>query len=66
MESLSYELNVEAAKIAKSAICEFKSSAPKFVAGAVGPTNRTLSLSPDVNDPGFRAVTWDEVVDALR
>jgi 5-methyltetrahydrofolate--homocysteine methyltransferase len=64
MESLSYELNVEAAKIAKSAICEFKSSAPKFVAGAVGPTNRTLSLSPDVNDPGFRAVTWDEVVDA--
>ncbi len=64
MESLSYELNVEAAKIAKSAINEFKSSAPKFVAGAVGPTNRTLSLSPDVNDPGFRAVTWDEVVDA--
>lgn len=64
MESLSYELNVEAAKIAKSAISEFKSSAPKFVAGAVGPTNRTLSLSPDVNDPGFRAVTWDEVVDA--
>lgn len=64
MESLSYELNLEAAKIAKSAIAEFKSSAPKFVAGAVGPTNRTLSLSPDVNDPGFRAVTWDEVVDA--
>lgn len=64
MESLSYELNVEAAKIAKSAISEFKSCAPKFVAGAVGPTNRTLSLSPDVNDPGFRAVTWDEVVDA--
>lgn len=64
MESLSYELNLEAAKIAKSAINEFKSSAPKFVAGAVGPTNRTLSLSPDVNDPGFRAVTWDEVVDA--
>ena len=64
MESLSYELNVEAAKIAKSAITEFNSSTPKFVAGAVGPTNRTLSLSPDVNDPGFRAVTWDEVVDA--
>ncbi len=64
MESLSYELNLEAAKIAKSAIAEFKSSSPKFVAGAVGPTNRTLSLSPDVNDPGFRAVTWDEVVDA--
>ncbi|MGQ0827407.1 MAG: methionine synthase [Bacteroidota bacterium] len=68
MESLVYELNYESAKIAKEAIQEFykefpeNASVPKFVAGAIGPTNRTLSLSPNVNDPGFRAVTFDEMV----
>ncbi len=70
MESLAYELNFESAKIAKEAIEEFKkefpefASVPKFVAGAFGPTNRTLSLSPNVNDPGFRAITFDELVTA--
>ncbi len=64
MQELAYELNVESAKIAKEAIKEFGGSTPKFVAGAIGPTNRTLSLSPNVNDPGFRAVTFDEMVEA--
>jgi 5-methyltetrahydrofolate--homocysteine methyltransferase len=70
MQSLAYELNVESAKIAKEAIQEFYkefpqfASIPKFVAGAIGPTNRTLSLSPNVNDPGFRAITFDELVTA--
>ncbi|MBA3707176.1 MAG: homocysteine S-methyltransferase family protein, partial [Bacteroidetes bacterium] len=68
MQSLAYELNYESAKIAKEAIQEFYkefpefASIPKFVAGAIGPTNRTLSLSPNVNDPGFRATTFDELV----
>jgi len=70
MEELVYELNYESAKIAKEAIAEFKkefrefANVAKFVAGAIGPTNRTLSLSPNVNDPGFRAVTFDEMVTA--
>ncbi|HKO79608.1 MAG TPA: homocysteine S-methyltransferase family protein [Chitinophagaceae bacterium] len=68
MQSLAYELNVAAAKCARQAIVEFnelrKEGASKFVAGAIGPLNKTLSLSPDVNNPGFRAVTFDEVVDA--
>ncbi len=68
MEELAYELNYESAKIAKEAIAEFKkefpefANVPKYVAGAFGPTNRTLSLSPNVNDPGFRATTFDEMV----
>jgi 5-methyltetrahydrofolate--homocysteine methyltransferase len=70
MQSLAYELNYGSAKIAKEAIQEFYkeypefASIPKFVAGALGPTNRTLSLSPNVNDPGFRAITFDELVTA--
>jgi 5-methyltetrahydrofolate--homocysteine methyltransferase len=64
MQSLAYELNVAAAQCAKAAIKEFNSPVPKFVAGAIGPLNKTLSLSPDVNNPGFRAVTFDEVVTA--
>ena len=64
MEALAYELNVAAAKIAKEAIAEFHSPDPKFVAGAIGPLNKTLSLSPDVNNPGYRALTFDEAVDA--
>jgi 5-methyltetrahydrofolate--homocysteine methyltransferase len=71
MQSLAHELNVAAAKCARSAIEQYqaenpksKIQNPKFVAGAIGPLNKTLSLSPDVNNPGFRAVTFDEVVEA--
>ncbi len=70
MQDFAYELNYESAKIAKESIQEFykefpeKASVAKFVAGAIGPTNRTLSLSPNVNDPGFRAITFDELVEA--
>ncbi len=70
MESLVYELNYESAKIAKEAIAEFKKEFPqfagvaKFVAGAMGPTTKLASMSPNVNDPGFRAVTFDELVAA--
>jgi 5-methyltetrahydrofolate--homocysteine methyltransferase len=71
MQELAYELNVAAAKCARNAIEEFQKNSPsaidhspKFVAGAIGPMNKTLSLSPDVNNPGFRSVTFDEVADA--
>lgn len=70
MQSLAYELNVAAARCAREAISRFKAAgkaAPDggpWVAGAIGPLNKTLSLSPDVNNPGFRAVHFDEVVDA--
>lgn len=70
MQSLAYELNVAAAKCAKDAVKEFiaenPTTTPKYVAGAIGPLNKTLSLSPDVNNPGFRAVTFDEVVTAYK
>ncbi|MCS6905413.1 MAG: methionine synthase [Bacteroidia bacterium] len=61
MQHLVYEMNVASARIAKKAIEDFASATPRFVAGAIGPTNRTASLSPDVNDPGFRAVTFDQL-----
>jgi 5-methyltetrahydrofolate--homocysteine methyltransferase len=64
MEDLVYELNYESAKIARKACDEFTAinpDKPRFVAGAIGPTNRTASLSPDVNDPGYRAITFDEL-----
>ena len=69
MQSLAYEINVAAAKVAKEAIEEFErentlNKGAHFVAGALGPLNKTLSLSPDVNDPGFRALTFDEAVEA--
>ena len=66
MEALAYELNVEGARLAKEAarIAQEKDGRPRFVAGAIGPTNRTASISPDVNDPGFRAVTFDELAQA--
>lgn len=64
MQSLAYEMNVAAAKCARDAVKEFNSPEPKFVAGALGPLNKTLSLSPDVNNPGFRSITFDEAVDA--
>ena len=67
MESLVYELNVAAASIARRAADKFSKAEPnkpRFVAGAIGPTTRTASLSPDVNNPGFRAITFDQLVDA--
>lgn len=64
MEDLVYEMNLEAAKIAKEVAIEFTEKEPhkpRFVAGSMGPTNKVASLSPDVNDPGYRAVTFDEL-----
>ena len=64
MEELADELNFESAKIARKVCDEFTSKnpeKPRFVAGSIGPTNKTASLSPDVNDPGFRAITFDEL-----
>ncbi|WP_420318189.1 homocysteine S-methyltransferase family protein [Ekhidna sp.] len=64
LEDLVYELNYQSAKIAREAADEFTKNEPdkpRFVAGAMGPTNRTASLSPDVNDPGFRAITFEEL-----
>ena len=64
MGDLAYELNFAAATIANEAVKEFNSPIPKFVAGAVGPTTKLSSMSPNVNDPGFRSVTFDELVEA--
>ena len=67
MQSLAYELNVASATCARKAADEYTAkdpSKPRYVAGAIGPLNKTLSLSPDVNNPGFRAVTFDEVAAA--
>lgn len=64
MGDLAYELNFAAARIANEAVKEFNSPVPKFVAGAVGPTTKLSSMSPNVNDPGFRSVTFDELVEA--
>jgi 5-methyltetrahydrofolate--homocysteine methyltransferase len=67
LEHLAYELNFESAKIAKEVADEFTRqdpSKPRYVAGAFGPTNRTASISPDVNNPGYRAINFDQLVDA--
>ncbi len=67
LEEVVYELNVAAARIAKEACVaatETTPDCPRFVAGAIGPLNKTLSLSPDVNDPGYRAMTFDQARDA--
>ncbi|MFC5269977.1 methionine synthase [Adhaeribacter terreus] len=67
LESLVYELNYESARIAKEIAIEIEAKTPnkpRFVAGAIGPTNRTASLSPDVNRPGYRAISFDELVTA--
>ncbi|AWW33335.1 5-methyltetrahydrofolate--homocysteine methyltransferase [Echinicola strongylocentroti] len=67
LSHLAYELNVEAAKIAKESAMAYSQKTPeqpRFVAGAVGPTNRTASISPDVNDPGYRAVNFDQLSEA--
>jgi 5-methyltetrahydrofolate--homocysteine methyltransferase len=64
LEDFVYELNYESAKIAREVADEFTAKdpdKPRFVAGSIGPTNRTASMSPDVNDPGFRAVTFDDL-----
>ena len=64
MEEYVYELNYQSAKIAREVADEFKETEPdkpRFVAGSIGPTNRTASMSPDVNDPGYRAVTFDDL-----
>src|SRR5262245_58655163 len=73
MEELSYELNLAAAQLAKDAAQEWEKrdrSRPRFVAGAIGPTTKTASISPDVNDPGFRNISFDALAaaygDALR
>ncbi|WP_394658232.1 homocysteine S-methyltransferase family protein [uncultured Novosphingobium sp.] len=64
-EHLVREINVESAKLARKLADEYaaKDGRPRFVAGAIGPTNKTLSLSPDVNDPGYREIDWDTLVD---
>lgn len=67
LEHAVYDINFQSAKIAKEVADEFTAkdpSKPRFVAGSIGPTNRTASLSPDVNDPGYRAVTFDGLVEA--
>lgn len=69
MEDLVYELNYESARIAKEVANEFTKkdpNRPRFVAGSIGPTNKTASMSPDVNDPGFRAVSFDELRRAYK
>ncbi len=66
LQHLAKELNVAAARLARSAADEYTARTPdkpRFIAGSIGPTNKTLSLSPDVNNPGYRAVTFQEVVD---
>ena len=67
-EGLVREINVESARLARSIADEFqaKDGRPRFVAGAVGPTNKTLSLSPDVNDPGYREIDFDYLKDVYR
>ena len=67
LEHVAYEMNLQAAKIARKVADEFNlitPDKPRFVAGAIGPTNKTASLSPDVNNPGFRGVTFDELKEA--
>ncbi len=65
LEDLVYELNFQSAKIAREVADEFTDK-PRFVAGSIGPTNRTASMSPDVNDPGFRAVNFDDLKIAYK
>jgi 5-methyltetrahydrofolate--homocysteine methyltransferase len=67
LEDFVYEINYHSAKIARKVADEFTAlnpNKPRFVAGSIGPTNRTASISPDVNDPGFRGITFDELVTA--
>ena len=69
LEKYVYDINFQSAKIAKEVCVEFMKEFPgknKYVAGSIGPTNRTASISPDVNDPGFRGITFDELVNAYE
>ena len=69
LEAVAYELNLEAAKLAARVADEWTAKTPdqpRFVAGSIGPTTKTLSISPDVNDPAFRAITFDEMRDAFK
>jgi 5-methyltetrahydrofolate--homocysteine methyltransferase len=69
LESAVYDINFQSAKIAREVADEFTArepNKPRFVAGSMGPTNRTASISPDVNDPGFRAISFDELVTAYK
>jgi 5-methyltetrahydrofolate--homocysteine methyltransferase len=69
MEDLVYEINFESARIAADAASAFtrlSPEKPRFVAGSIGPTNKTTSLSPDVNDPGYRAISFDEMKEAYK
>jgi 5-methyltetrahydrofolate--homocysteine methyltransferase len=69
LEKFVYDINFQSAKIAKEVAAEFTAlnpDKPRFVAGSIGPTNRTASISPDVNDPGFRGITFDELVNAYK
>jgi 5-methyltetrahydrofolate--homocysteine methyltransferase len=69
LQHLAYEINYQSAKIAKEVADEFTAKnpdKPRFVAGALGPTNKTASLSPDVNDPGYRAITFDQLSEAYK
>jgi 5-methyltetrahydrofolate--homocysteine methyltransferase len=65
LEDAVYQINFQSAKIAKEVASEFTDK-PRFVAGSIGPTNRTASISPDVNDPGYRAISFDQLVDAYK
>ena len=69
LEKIVYDLNYRSAIIAKEAAEEFTKrnpDKPRFVAGSIGPTNRTCSISPDVNDPGFRSISFDQLVESYR
>lgn len=69
LEKFVYDINYHSAKIAKEVANEWTAKnpdKPRFVAGSIGPTNRTASISPDVNDPGFRGISFDELVDAYK
>lgn len=69
LEKAVYDINYHSARIAKEVAEEFTKKnpdKPRFVAGSIGPTNRTASISPDVNDPGFRGITFNELVDAYK
>src|SRR5689334_14726005 len=66
LQDIAYELNLEGARLARAAadIAQAEDNRPRFVAGAIGPTNRTASISPDVSNPGFRAITFDQLREA--
>ena len=69
LQDYVYDINFSAAKLAREAVDEFNSSRkgdPRYVAGSLGPTNKTASISPDVNDPGFRAITFDQLKEAYK